>query len=268
MRATASPGVVRSYADTMSPRSESAIADFSVAERAASAGRAHATIAAAPRRASVTRAVRRGDEAMVYWRDGMGCSTAPNKTRSIPESRVASSIARACPSSGTVSVIAEGHDTSASGISGPRALAHAVHCAHAYISVVSRVQSRVLNRVVHMRTDVKVATLSLAVVLGACNARQEQATGLSEDLQKDLAVASAASDLAPKSYQRARFVSEVEMASRTKLPAPKLVATKRRTKPVRRPVPVNRPPANDVVEDPAVAANEELAPAATATPAA
>jgi len=118
-----------------------------------------------------------------------------------------------------------------------------------------------------MRTDVKVATLSLAVVLGACNARQEQATGLSEDLQKDLAVASAASDLAPKSYQRARFVSEVEMASRTKLPAPKLVATKRRTKPVRRPAPTARP-ANDVVEDTKVAANEEPAPAVTATPAA
>jgi hypothetical protein len=120
-----------------------------------------------------------------------------------------------------------------------------------------------------MRTDVKVATLSLAVVLGACNARQEQATGLSEDLKKDLAVASAASDLAtaPKSYQRARFVSDVEMSSHTKLPAPKLVASKRRTKPVRRPVPVKRP-ANDVVEDPTVAANEELAPAAAATPAA
>jgi hypothetical protein len=120
-----------------------------------------------------------------------------------------------------------------------------------------------------MRTDVKVATLSLAVVLAACNTRQEQATGLSEDLKKDLAVASATSDLAtaPKSYQRTRFVSEVEMSSRTKLPAPKLVATKRRTKPVRRPVPTTRP-ASDVVEDRTVAANEELAPAATATPAA
>ena len=119
-----------------------------------------------------------------------------------------------------------------------------------------------------MRTDVKVATLSLAVVLGACNTRQEQATGMSEDLQKDLAVASSlASDLAsaPANYQRARFVSEVEMSSRTKLPAPKLVASKRRTKPVRRPVPVTRRPANDVVEDPAIAANEELAPTPSPT---
>jgi len=121
-----------------------------------------------------------------------------------------------------------------------------------------------------MRTDVKVATLSLAVILGACNARQEKATGLSEDLKKDLAVASAANDLAtaPQSYQRARFVSEVEMSSHTKLPAPKLVATKRRTKPVRRAVPVTKPSANDVVEDPTVAANEELAPKATPAPAA
>lgn len=120
-----------------------------------------------------------------------------------------------------------------------------------------------------MRTDVKVATLSLAVFLGACNARQEPVAGLSEDLKKDLAVASSASDLAtaPQSYQRARFVSDVEMSSRTKLPAPKLVASKRRTKPVKRPVPVAKPPVNDVVEDPAVAANEELAPAPAATPA-
>jgi hypothetical protein len=116
-----------------------------------------------------------------------------------------------------------------------------------------------------MRTDVKVATLSLAVFLGACNARQEQATGLSEDLKKDLAVASSsASDLAtaPKSYQRARFVSDVEM-SRVKTPAPRPVKAKRRTAPVRRPEAVSRP-ASDVVEEPTVASNEELAPAPAA----
>ena len=114
-----------------------------------------------------------------------------------------------------------------------------------------------------MRTDVKVAALSLAVILGACDKRQEQATGLSEDLKRDLAVASAASDLAaaPRAYERTRFVSDVEMA-RAKAPAPRPVATKRRTPPVRRPAPVARPAA-DVVEEPTVASNEAPAPEPT-----
>ena len=120
-----------------------------------------------------------------------------------------------------------------------------------------------------MRTDVKVAALSLAVVLGACDRRQEQATGLSEDLKRDLAVASAAGDLAtaPRAYERARFVSDVEMA-RAKAPAPRPVASKRRTAPVRRPEPVSTPAA-EVVEEPTVASNEapalEPAPVAVAT---
>ena len=112
-----------------------------------------------------------------------------------------------------------------------------------------------------MRTDLKVAALSLAVVLGACDAREEQSTGLSEDLKRDLAVASAATDLAtaPRSYERARFVSDVEM-SRAKAPAPRPVASKRRTPPVRRPEPV-KSPAEEVVPEPTVASNEEPAPA-------
>ena len=114
-----------------------------------------------------------------------------------------------------------------------------------------------------MRTDVKVAALSLAVVLGACDKRQEQATGLSEDLKRDLAVASAAGDLAtaPRAYQRTRFVSDVELA-RAKAPAPRPVATKRRTPPVRRPEPVARA-AEEVVEEPTVASNEAPAPEPT-----
>ena len=82
-----------------------------------------------------------------------------------------------------------------------------------------------------MRTDVKVAAISFAVVLGACNTRQEQATGLSEDLKRDLAAAAApAGDLAtaPTAYQRTRFVSDVEM-NRAKKPAPKGVASRRKT---------------------------------------
>src|SRR5215204_6535667 len=108
-----------------------------------------------------------------------------------------------------------------------------------------------------MRTDVKVAAISLAVILGACNKRQEQATGLSEDLKRDLAAAAApAGDLtsAPRSYQPTRFVSEVEM-SRAKAPAPRAVASKRKTQPVRRPEPASNP-AEEQVEEPTVASNE------------
>lgn len=115
-----------------------------------------------------------------------------------------------------------------------------------------------------MRTYVKVAALSLVVVLGACDARQDQPTALSDDLKRDLAAASAPGDLAtaPRAYQRTRFVSEVEMA-RAKAPAPRLVASKRRTPPVRRPEPASKP-AEDVVEEPTVASNE--APASAPAP--
>ena len=87
-----------------------------------------------------------------------------------------------------------------------------------------------------MRTDVKVAAISFAVVLGACS-RQEQSTGLSDDLKRDLAAAAApAGDLAtaPTAYQRTRFVSDVEM-NRAKKPTPRPVAAKRKSKPVHRP---------------------------------
>jgi hypothetical protein len=67
---------------------------------------------------------------------------------------------------------------------------------------------------VHMRTDWMVATtLASALLVGACGREQERPAGLSDDLKTDLAVASTAGgDLAtaPRSYQRMRFVSEVE----------------------------------------------------------
>jgi hypothetical protein len=115
-----------------------------------------------------------------------------------------------------------------------------------------------------MRTDVKVAALSLAVLLGACNTRQEQATGLPDDLKRDLTVASAAGgDLAtvPRAYQATRFVSKAEM-SRSTTPTPRLVATKRRTPKAIRAEAVNKPAA-DVVADPAVKSEEAMAPAST-----
>ena len=114
-----------------------------------------------------------------------------------------------------------------------------------------------------MRTDLKVAAISFGVLLVACSdSRQEQATGLSEDLKRDLAAAAAPGDLAtaPRTYERTRFVSDVELSRTTKTPTPRMVASKRRTKPVLRAQAVEKPAA-DVVEDPAVASNEAMAPA-------
>ena len=64
-----------------------------------------------------------------------------------------------------------------------------------------------------MRKHVKVATLSLAVFAGACGTSKEKTAALPDDLQKDLAAASApASELAtaPKHFEPTRFVSEME----------------------------------------------------------
>jgi len=90
---------------------------------------------------------------------------------------------------------------------------------------------------------VKVATLSLAVLAGACSTGKEQTAALPEDLQKDLAVASSsASDLttAPRSFEPTRVVSAMERGVTAKR-AKSIVATKKRTKPVRRPQPVSKP---------------------------
>src|SRR3954468_20950511 len=68
---------------------------------------------------------------------------------------------------------------------------------------------------VPMRTDFKVASLTLALALSACSRREEPTATLSDDLKRDLAAAtSATGDLAtaPQSYKRMRFVSDVEMA--------------------------------------------------------
>jgi hypothetical protein len=105
-----------------------------------------------------------------------------------------------------------------------------------------------------MRTDLKVATLSLAVLVGACSAGKERSAALPDDLQKDLAVASAAAPglaTAPQAYKPMEVVSSVERA-RTAAPAKRPGATKRRTPPAKRAVPVSRP-AEDVIEEPTVA---------------
>ena len=115
-----------------------------------------------------------------------------------------------------------------------------------------------------MRTDVKVAAISFGVLIVACSdARKDQATGLSEDLKRDLAAASAPGDLAiaPRAFERTRVVSKAEM-SRATTPTPRLVASKRRTPKAIRAEAVSRP-APDVVADETVKAEEAMAPAPT-----
>ncbi|HEX7977179.1 MAG TPA: hypothetical protein VF461_01150 [Gemmatimonadaceae bacterium] len=117
-----------------------------------------------------------------------------------------------------------------------------------------------------MRKHVKVATLSLAVFAGACGTSKEQTATLPDDLQKDLAAASApASDLAtaPRSFEPTRVVSEMER-SKTATPEKKIVATKRHTKPVRRPQPVSKPA--EVVADAEPVGTTAEAPAPTKAP--
>jgi hypothetical protein len=117
-----------------------------------------------------------------------------------------------------------------------------------------------------MRTDLKVALFSVAVLLVACGTEKKQTATLSDDLQKDLAVAAAPAPglaTAPTSFEKTQVVSAVER-SRAAAPAKRHVATKKRTPPVKRPVTVSKP-AHDVVEEPTVATSE-VAPAAAAAP--
>jgi len=137
-----------------------------------------------------------------------------------------------------------------------------MHFAHAYTT-----QSGAISEVVLMRKHLKVATLSLAVFAGACGTSKEQSATLPDDLQKDLAAASApASDLAtaPKSFEPTRYVSEMERTTgptRVKT----MVKTKRRTKRMPRPEPVSKPAEEVAAAD--VAGTSEMAPSTTRAPA-
>ena len=64
-----------------------------------------------------------------------------------------------------------------------------------------------------MRTESKVAALSLALLFSACSKRPEPTASLPDDLKKDLAAASASTNqlaTAPQNYQPMRFVSDIE----------------------------------------------------------
>jgi hypothetical protein len=127
-----------------------------------------------------------------------------------------------------------------------------------------------------MRSSWKVPALSLVVVLASCGAPQQPPATVTDDLKRDLAAASASTELAPapKSYERARFVSPIEQ-SRADRPsarptrAPQQSAhvahdmTAHRDAPAPAAVPASQPAVAE-----AVATLESEAPAAVATPAA
>ena len=99
-----------------------------------------------------------------------------------------------------------------------------------------------------MRTHLKVVTFSLALAAGACARREEPVAALTDDLKRDLAAASATSGdlaVAPQSYQRMRFVSEVEQP--------------RKAQPVRRPSATPKPPRPIVKARPAVHTEPDVA---------
>ena len=69
-----------------------------------------------------------------------------------------------------------------------------------------------------MRTEYKVAALSLALLSVSCSKRPEPTASLPDDLKRDLAAAAIPTgDLAtaPTSYQRMRFVSDIERTRAT-----------------------------------------------------
>ena len=112
-----------------------------------------------------------------------------------------------------------------------------------------------------MRMDLKAATLSLAVLLGACSRKEEPTATLSDDLKRDLAAASAPGDLAgaPQSYQRMRFVSDLER--------PRAAEPAKRPKVTRNPIrpTVRQAPKAETVAD--VATEKETVAEAPAQPA-
>jgi len=69
-----------------------------------------------------------------------------------------------------------------------------------------------------MRTESKVAALTLALMASACSKRPEPTASLPDDLKKDLAAASQTSSplaTAPQSFQPMRFVSDIERTRAT-----------------------------------------------------
>jgi hypothetical protein len=116
-----------------------------------------------------------------------------------------------------------------------------------------------------MRTKREIAALSLALLVGGCGKRAEQTAVLSEDLKKDLAAASATGGdlaIAPQSYQRMRFVSDIEQA-KASMPAKRPKLSHHKVRPTVRPQPAAETTSDVTVDEVASAASESPAPAST-----
>jgi hypothetical protein len=124
-----------------------------------------------------------------------------------------------------------------------------------------------------MRSIWNVAALSLAVVLASCSQPKEPVAAIAGDLDRDLAATAASAELAPapKSYQRARFVSPIEQ-SRPGVPARTPAPVTARAAHVRNDISAHAAPPAEPARQPAVAEAvatlESEAPTAVATPAA
>lgn len=117
-----------------------------------------------------------------------------------------------------------------------------------------------------MRTRSKVALLMFPLGLGACERTEAPTTTLSDELRRDLAAASAPGEnLAPalQSYQRMRFVSDVELV-RAAVPARRPRVTRNHVHPTASDRPTEQP-SPEVMPDPAESTvSEAPAPAAAA----
>ena len=105
-----------------------------------------------------------------------------------------------------------------------------------------------------MRTDLKVASLALGLALSACSRREEPTATLSDDLKRDLAVASSSNDLAtaPQNYERMRFVSAAELPKAE--PAHRPSVAKKPIRPVVRRSPKVEEPLPEPAKEPEVVA--------------
>jgi hypothetical protein len=105
-----------------------------------------------------------------------------------------------------------------------------------------------------MRTFWKISALSLATVAAGCGREKQKTATLPDDLQKDLAAASAGGEFAtaPTSYQRMRFVSAIEQ-SKPAVPAKRPAMTRQHIRAAISHRQTNPLPAAAELEQPAVA---------------
>jgi hypothetical protein len=122
-----------------------------------------------------------------------------------------------------------------------------------------------------MRSNWNVLALTLAVVVASCTEPKEPAPTITDDLKRDLAAASASTELAPRKFERTRFVSTIEQ-SRPGVPSRTAAPTVARAAHAEHDMTTHTAPAAEPAPQPvaaeAVATLEAETPAAVTTPAA